>query len=116
MRDSLSEIFRFLSPPLLDLKKEYLAKAEETLKLMGWELQPYIHDFDCLLWFHLSGIIITKSGATWRELEEYLSKRFERKSISDVLYALAPALFLGVLVLTEIEPSYIKFEGIESKW
>lgn len=116
MRDSLSEIFRFLSPPLPDLKKEYLIKAEETLKLMGWELQPYIHDFDCSLWFHLSGIIITKSGATWRDLEEYLSKNFERKSILDVLYALAPALFLGVLVLTEIEPSRINFEGIEYRW
>jgi len=116
MRDSLSDIFRFLSPPLPDLKKEYLIKAEEILKLMGWELQPYLRNFNCLLWFHLSGIIITESGATWGDLEEYLSKRFERKSIADVLYVLAPALFLGVLVLTEIKPSYIKFEGIKYKW
>jgi hypothetical protein len=113
MRDSLSEIFRFLSPPLPDLKKEYLIKAEEILKLMGWELQPYLRNFNCLLWFHLSGIIITESGATWVDLKEYLMKSFKRKSISDVLYALAPALFLGVLVLKEIKPSYIKFEGIE---
>uniref|UniRef100_A0A7C1GC02 Uncharacterized protein n=1 Tax=Thermofilum adornatum TaxID=1365176 RepID=A0A7C1GC02_9CREN len=122
MRDSLSEIFRFLSPPLPDLKKEYLAKAEETLKLINWELHPYLQNilrFNYRLRFNLSGIIIIESwarsgsGGTWIDLEKYLRKSFERKSIADVLYVLAPALFLGVLVLKEIKPSYIEFEGIE---
>jgi hypothetical protein len=115
MDNSLSKIFRFLTPPLPDLKKEYLAKAEETLKLMGWELQPYMHNFDYYLRFNFRGIIITESIATRRDLEEYL-KSFKEKSISYVLHALAPALFLGILVLKEINPSGIAFQGIMYIW
>ena len=101
---NLSPIFGFISPSFKDLKKEYLNKAEEKLKLIGWKIPEVdfgtIGKWYCQFW--VSGIVVRNWSS--REYDGYWrdsvpAKYYEGKSLLKVLNDFSPALFLYFLYL-----------------
>jgi len=94
---SLLPIFNFVSQSFKDLKKEYLKKVEEKLKLMGWKLQEYFFNcYSCIAEFNVLGVV------TRNWLNKELEQRYEGKSLIEVLNDFSPALFLGYLYVSRV--------------
>jgi hypothetical protein len=99
-----SSIFHFISPSIENLKKEYLDKAEEKLKAIGWmEIFPYSS-----FGFEVSGVYVARF---WEYGYGYSCQvgRYEGKSLYEFLNELSPGLFLSYIILTEIRSNYLKF-------
>ena len=105
---SLLPIFNFVSQSFKDLKKEYLKKVEEELKLMGWKLQEFFFNYcyGCSVSFDVSGIV-TRNWL-YKELQ-----RYEGKSLLEVLNDFSPALFLGYLKVSEVSGNRISLRKVE---
>jgi len=104
---SLLPIFNFVSQSFKDLKKEYLKKVEEELKLMGWKLQEFFnYCYGCSVSFDVSGIVTRN----WLNKE---LQRYEGKSLLEVLNDFSPALFLGYLNVSGVSSNRISLRKVE---
>jgi len=105
---SLLPIFNFVSQSFKDLKKEYLKKVEEELKLMGWKLQEFFFNYcyGCSVSFDVSGIVTRN----WLNKE---LQRYEGKSLLEVLNDFSPALFLGYLNVSGVSGNRISLRKVE---
>jgi hypothetical protein len=111
---SLLPIFSFVSPSLKDLKKEYLNKVEEKLKLVGWKIFSITRG-ETLYYcnFSISGIVV-KVGyyISPRSVEEDFRNYYDGKRLSYVLNDFSPALFLGYLYVDEARSDYLSFRRV----
>jgi hypothetical protein len=105
---NLSPIFGFISPSFKDLKEEYLNKAKEKLKLIGWKIPEVdfgtIREWYCQFW--VSGVVVR--GWSSHEYVGYWrssvpAKYYEGKSLLKVLNDFSPALFLHFLYLKKTD-------------
>jgi hypothetical protein len=105
---SLIPIFNFVSQSFKDLKKEYIRKVEEELKLIGWKLQEFFFNlcYGCSVSFDVSGIV-TRNWL-YKELQ-----RYEGKSLLEVLNDFSPALFLGYLNVSGVSGNRISLRKVE---
>jgi len=104
---SLLPIFSFVSPSFKDLKKEYLNKVEEKLKLIGWKLQQgYSYYFSC--GFDVSGVVTRN----WSSGSNEVKQRYEGKSLLEVLNDFSPALFLGYLYVSWVSGNRISLDKV----
>ncbi|NHV98182.1 MAG: hypothetical protein HA496_00885 [Thaumarchaeota archaeon] len=117
---NLSPIFGFISPSFKDLKKEYLNKAEEKLKLIGWKLQRRDAFKILLCAFSISSGIVTKNWIVRYHTPDYgtyyddseIAKQYEDKSLFNVLSDFSPALFLGYLYVDIVRSDYLSFQRV----
>jgi len=117
---NLLPIFSFVSPSLKDLKKDYLNKVKEKLKIIRGEFYNTILSWsNCRYEFGISSGIVTRDWIVieyaydrhWRHSE--IEKQYEGKSLLEVLNDFSPALFLGYIHIYEAKSDYLGFRKVE---
>jgi hypothetical protein len=111
---NLLPTFSFVSPSFKDLKKEYLNKVEEKLKLVGWKIFSITRGetlYHCD--FSISGIVVKVGYISPKSVEEDFRNYYNGKGLSYVLNDFSPALFLGYLQVREARSNYLWFQKVE---
>jgi len=111
---NLLPTFSFVSPSFKDLKKEYLNKVEEKLKLVGWKIFSITRGetlYHCD--FSISGIVVKVGYISPKSVEEDFRNYYNGKGLSYVLNDFSPALFLSYLQVREARSNYLWFQKVE---
>jgi hypothetical protein len=112
---NLLPTFSFVSPSLKDLKKEYLNKVEEKLKLIGWKIFSIARGgtlYYCN--FSISGIVVKVGSTSFPGfVEKDFRSYYDGKGLSYVLNDFSPALFLGYLYVEEARSDYLSFRRVQ---